>query len=454
MSSYENYKALDFKNLWHPFTQTNLWTTEDPLIVERAEKFELIDVNGRRYLDGISSLWCNVHGHGEPELISALIKQAEKVCHSTLLGQSHTAILELSEKLKTFLPGNLSRLFFADSGSNAVEAALRIAIEYWQKQGAPAATKKTKFVSLESSYHGDTLGAVSVGYSAPFHAALVKALVPAFQISPPHVFRFYQGTSEDEALTRSIAGLKNLFDQHADEIAAFIFEPLVQGAAGIWTQPVEFLREVAALCRAYDVLLIADEVAVGFGKTGKMFAVEHANLQPDLMVIGKGLSAGYLPISAVAATEKIFQGFSGAPEEMKTFFYGQTFCGNPLAAAVSSANLELFKTRDVLTGVASKAKILERLLKEKIEPLAHVDEVRQCGMMIGIELTSSPGKREAYALKAQAAHKVITEARRNGVVIRPLGNVIVLMPALAMPEVDLERLVSVAAESIQAVLGE
>jgi adenosylmethionine-8-amino-7-oxononanoate aminotransferase len=445
----ENLKSIDFRHLWHPFTQTKVWMAEEPLIVERAEGVELIDTNGRRYLDGVSSLWCNIHGHGVPELLDALREQSEKVCHSTLLGLSHRPILELTERLIRVLPSGLDRLFFADSGSTAVEAGIRMCLEWWQKQPGEQGRKKTRLLSLETSYHGDTLGAVGVGYSEAFHRSLLQNIVPALRVPSPHMFRFFEGESEEAATGKSIAALRALLSSRSGEIAAFIVEPLVQGAAGIWTYGEEYLRAAAELCAQFDVLFIADEVATGFGKTGSMFACERAGISPDVLIMGKGLSAGYLPISAAAVTEEIFRGFTGDPEEFKTFYYGQTFAGNPLAARVAAANLDLFESSCLLEHLGPRIEHFHKQLVEKIDPLPHVDEIRIQGVMTGIELTAEPGKRSPYATGSGAAQRVVREARELGAVIRPLGNVMVLMPPLAMKEAELTRLVDITAEAIR-----
>ncbi len=444
--------AIDFKHLWHPFTQTKHWLEDGPpLIVERGEGCELIDVEGKRYLDGVSSLWCNVHGHGVPELNAALHAQVDELCHSTLLGLSHRPILQLTEALVPLLPPGLTRIFYADDGSTAVEAALRIAIEWWQKQERAAAKRKRRFASLEDAYHGDTLGAVGVGYLKSFHRHCDSAVVPALRIPPPHFFRFYEELSEEEATERSLAALDRLLTEHGDELAAFIVEPLVQGAAGILPHSAHFLQELVKRCRAHEVLVIADEVATGFGKTGELFAVQRAAVVPDLLVMGKGLGAGYLPISAVATNEKIFDGFTGDVTEYKTFFYGQTFAGNPLAASVAYANLKLIAANRVLEKLPSKIERLHEALDSLVAPLSHVDEIRRCGVMIGIELTAKPGSREAYPTGMRVPAQIVAEARRRGAIVRPLGNVMVLMPALAMEERDIQRLVEIVAASIAAV---
>lgn len=442
---------IDLTHLWHPFTQQQVWLeNEQPLIIERGEGCTLIDVEGRRYLDGVSSLWCNVHGHGVPELLNALHGQVDKLCHSTLLGLSHVPILELTEKLVRIVPQNLSRVFYSDAGTTAVEAALRMSVEWWQKKGTPAAQKKNKLVSLVGAYHGDTLGAVGVGYSEDLHRDVHSLVVQALRVPPPHVFR---AEGESTALERSLEAIEKLFAERADEIAAFIVEPVVQGAAGIWVQPLEFLLRVAELCKRFNVLLIADEVATGFGKTGKMFAVEHRQIQPDLLVVGKGLTAGYLPMSAVVTTEELFEGFLGEPEELKTFFYGTTFTGNPLAARVASANLDYFISSQLLERLPSRISQLHQLITNELEPLSHVYEVRRCGLMVGIELTKTQGTLVPYPANELVGLRIVQAARKRGAIIRPLGNTVVLMPPLAMKEDELQNLVKITATAIAETLG-
>jgi len=446
-------REIDFKHLWHPFTQQQDWFAADPLIIERGEGVELIDICGRRYLDGVSSLWCNVHGHGVPELRAALHEQVDALCHSTLLGLSHVPVLELTQRLVPLLPKPLERVFYSDSGSAAVEAAIRMSIEWWQKQGG-AASRKTKLVSLFSGYHGDTLGSVGLGYLPAFHRALSPVVVQSLKVNPPHMLRYERGLCAEDALSQSLAEAEQLLAGQQDEIAAFFIEPIVQGAAGIWVQPLEYLQEIVRLCRKHHVLLIADEVATGFGKTGKMFACEHASVEPDIMVIGKGLSAGYLPISAACASEQIFSGFLGEPEKGKTFFFGQTFSGNPLAAKVAAANLDYFAKNRVLEKLPQRIAHFARELRAKAACLSHVFEVRSFGLMAGIELTKTPGTWIPYALNERAGSRIVAAARNKGAIIRPLGNVMVLMPALAMNEEQLSRLVNIAVQAVAEALGE
>lgn len=453
-TEYQRLKRLDFEHLWHPFTQHKLWFEQEPLIVERAQGVELVDTQGRRYLDGVSSLWCNVHGHNVPELVQALREQADRVCHSTLLGLSHPPALDLAALLLRAVPQGLKRVFFSDSGTSAVEAALRMAVEWWQRQPEGAARARHNLASLVEAYHGDTLGSVGVGYVEQFHSVLNHILVRARRVRPPHMFRFYDNRSLAEAEEMSLAELRSFFAREARHLAAFIIEPLVQGAAGMWVHSADFLREVGELCRRHDVILIVDEVATGFGKTGTLFAVEQAGLTPDILVLGKGLTGGYLPLSAAVAQERIFEGFLGEPSDGNALFYGQTFAGNPLAASVAAANLRLIETSQIMARLPARIDALHRALARRIEPLAHVDEVRKVGLMVGIELTAEPGAHRPYDADGRVTWRIVAKARELGAVIRPIGNVIVLMPALAMEEADLERLVEITAASIESVTRE
>ncbi|MDD2942966.1 MAG: adenosylmethionine--8-amino-7-oxononanoate transaminase [bacterium] len=454
MSEAKRLENIDKRHLWHPFTQWKVWSELAPLIVDRGEGVELIDVEGRRYLDGVSSLWCNVHGHSEPALLGALKAQADKVCHSTLLGLTHRPILELAEELAPLLPEGLTRMFFCDSGSNAVEAALRMTLEWWQKKGGTAARRKSAFASLDCAYHGDTLGSVGVGFLADFHHSLESVVVQARRVSPPHVYRFYQGMSDDDALARALLELEEFFEREGDTLASFIVEPLVQGAAGMWIHPAIYLRKLRELCSRHDVFLICDEVATGFGKTGELFACQHAGVLPDLLVMGKGLTGGLLALSAVCVREDVFAGFSAPVEEGKTFFYGQTYAGNPLAAAVAVANLRLLQQRDTLGHVRNVAQWLKEKIEEHLSELPWVDEVRQLGVMTGVELTAEPGSRKAFSAQQLVGVRITQRARELGVIIRPLGNVMVLMPPLCITRDDVSRLVRVTAQSIADVLGQ
>ncbi len=438
----------DHRYLWHPFTQMREWLQEAPLVIERGEGAYLFDVEGRRYLDGVASLWCNVHGHRHPLLDRALQEQLSRVAHSTMLGLTHPTAVALARELVLRSPRSLQRVFYSDSGATAVEIALKLAAQYWQLAGEP---QRTEFASLTEAYHGDTVGAMSVGYSEAFHRFLKPLLFPCHKIDPPHVFRWQRGLSPDAALEAAVRCARELLARHGQRLAALIVEPLVQGAAGMWVHPVEFLRELRELTRRHGTLLICDEVATGFGRTGSLFAVEQAGVEPDVLCLGKGISGGYLPLAATLASEEIFSAFLAPYEDYRAFFHGHTYTGNPLACAVGLASLQVFDETNLLHQVRARAEQLRALLARDIAPLAHVGDVRQCGLMVGIELVEDRKQRSPYPPAQRIGHRVILAARERGVILRPLGNVIVLMPPLCISASQIEELVQVVRESIRAV---
>ena len=441
----------DRRYLWHPFTQRSDWLAEPPLVIERGEGNYLIDTEGTRYLDGVSSLWCNVHGHRKRELDAALAEQAGAIAHTTMLGLANVPATVLAKRLVEIAPASLTRVFYSDAGATAVEIALKLALQYWQLRGD---TRRTRFVSLTEAYHGDTLGAVGVGYSEAFHRFFLPVLSPALKIEPPHVYRWLRGETPERALELAIADAERVFAEHGDEIAALVVEPLMQGAAGMWSQPPGYLSALDAIRRRHGVLLVCDEVATGFGRTGRMFAVEHEGVAPDLLCLGKGLTGGYLPLAATLASEQLFEAVLAPHEAFRAFFHGHTFTGNPLAAAVAVANLDLFETERVIDRVQQRAKLLASLLEERCASLPHVGDIRQAGLMAGLELVLDRERREPYPAAERIGHRVIAVARTRGVILRPLGSVIVLMPPLSIEERELEWLVDVVRQSIQAVKSE
>ena len=440
--------AWDQTYLWHPFTQMQDWLSSEPLIIARGEGNYLIDIDGNRYLDGVSSLWCNVHGHRRPELDAALYAQAAEIAHSTLLGLASVPSIMLAKRLVDIAPPGLTRVFYSDAGATAVEIAIKMAVQYWQLRGE---TRRTQFASLTEAYHGDTLGAVSVGYSEAFHHFYKRLLFPCHKLDPPHVYRWQRRLSEDDALQAALGEAERLLDMHGHELAALIIEPLMQGAAGMWVQPSGYVRALRDMTRRHGVLLICDEVATGFGRTGAMFAVQHEDVAPDLMCVGKGISGGYLPLAATFATEDIFQAFLAPYDEFKTFFHGHTYTGNALACAVALASLDIFENDHLLETVNARAVQLRERLQRDLAPLEHVGDVRQWGLMVGIELVQDRETRHGFPASDRVGIRVIQEARRDGVIIRPLGNVIVLMPPLSIGAGELERLCGVTRAAILRV---
>lgn len=438
----------DHAHVWHPFTQMGEWLAEEPLVIARGEGPYLFDVDGNRYLDGVSSLWCNVHGHRHPTLDAALRAQLDRVAHSTLLGLANVPSVVLARRLVEIAPSGLTRVFYSDAGATAVEIALKMAAQYWQLRGDHA---RTQFAALTESYHGDTVGAVSVGYSEAFHRFLKPMLFPCHKLDPPHVFRWGRGMEPDAAMAAAVAAAEALFAEHGRSLAALIVEPLMQGAAGMWAQPPGYLGALRELTARHGTLLICDEVATGFGRTGRMFAVEHENVAPDILCVGKGISGGYLPLAATLTTEQVFEAFVAPYDEFKAFFHGHTYTGNALACAVALASLDVFERDGVLPATRTRAAELAARLQREFAPLPHVGDVRQWGLMVGIELVEDRTARRPYPVGARIGMRVIREARDHGVLLRPLGNVIVLMPPLCLSAAQLDTLCTVIRDAIVAV---
>ena len=443
----EHLAKLDHENLWHPFTPMQVWLQEQPLIIEKGEGCELIDTRGNRYIDGVSSLWVNIHGHAHPTIDEAVRSQLDQLAHSTFLGLTHPKAIELASKLVEIAPGDLTRVFFSENGAAATEVALKMAYSYWRNLGQ----SRDRFVRLENAYHGDTIGAVSIGGIDRFHQTFKPLLFATESIPSPYCYR----CSLEETYPSCDLACANILDsvlqQHGDTVAAVVVEPLVQGAAGIITAPDGHLRRIARIAAAHGVLLIVDEVATGFGRTGRMFACEHEDVQPDIMCIAKGITAGYLPLSATLSSEKVFEAFLAAPEEHKTLYHGHSYAANPLCCAAALANLQVFDEEQTLEKLRPKIEQLRNLLAPLGEH-RNVGEIRQRGLMVGIELVRDRATKEPFPETCQLGAKVIHATRPRGVIVRNLGDVIVLMPPLTIDEQQLTRLVGAVASSIDEVL--
>jgi adenosylmethionine-8-amino-7-oxononanoate aminotransferase len=439
--------SLDKQHLWHPFTQMQGWDEEDPLIIEAAEGCWLIDDQGRRYLDGVSSLWVNVHGHRKRELDQAVREQLDKVAHSTLLGLASVPSIELAAELIRRAPPGLERVFYSDSGSTSVEVALKMAFQFWRQQGR---SEKRLFVALGEAYHGDTLGSVSVGGMDLFHQIFKPLLFDVLRVPEPYCYRCPLKKHYPGCGIACASEAERLLDERGKEIAALVVEPVMQGAAGMYKQPPGYLKRLEAACRRNDVLLICDEVATGFGRTGKLFACEHDDVRPDLLCLAKGITGGYLPLAATLSSERIYKAFLGPFESKRTFFHGHTYTGNPLACAAALANLKLFDEEHTLDAMRALEPVWEKGLA-KVSALPHVGEVRRAGFMVGIELVRDRETRAEYDYAARMGHQVVLEARKRGVVIRPLGSVVVLMPPLAIRREELQLLLDVVHDSIAKV---
>ena len=450
--STETLRAWDHAHVWHPFTPLADWETSEPLVIDRAEGVYLFDTDGRRYLDGVSSLWCNVHGHRHPTLDAALRAQLDQVAHTTLLGVTHPAAIELARQLVERAPAGLTRVFFSDDGATAVEVALKMAFQYWRQKPRPEPAR-TKFLALGGAYHGDTLGDVSVGGVERFHAVFGPLLFPAVRVPAPHCYRCPLGLSRPDCATACLGEVERALQAHVGAIAAVVVEPLVQGAAGMIVHPDGYLRGLRDLTRKHDTLLIADEVAVGLGRTGTLFACEQEAVSPDFLCLAKGLTGGYLPLAATLTTEEVRSAFLGTALDGKTFCHGHTYGGNPLGAAVALATLRVFDDESTLDVLPAKiARLSQRLEEFARQP--HVGDVRQRGLIAGIELVADVARRTPFEWSEQVGARVCQKARQRGLLIRPLGDVLVVMPPLSITVAQLDGMIDVMMQCTAEVLRE
>ncbi len=447
--SAQQLREWDRRYVWHPFTQHSLWNQSDPIIIVAGQGEFLIDSDGNRYIDGVSSLWCNVHGHGHPMINAAITEQLGRIGHSTLLGLTTPSAIVLARRLVEQAPAGLNKVFFSDDGSTSVEVACKMAFAYFQHRGM---TTRSRFIALRNAYHGDTLGAVSLGGIDLFHKVYRPLLFEAVRAPSPYCYRCELELEPESCGLACADELGHLLERHRDQVAAVVVEPRVQCAGGMITAPLGHLARIRHLCDEYEVLLIADEVATGFGRTGKMFACQQENVTPDLMCLSKGLTAGYLPLAVTLATDEIYNAFLGPIDAAKTFYHGHTFTGNALACAAALASLDVFDRERTLECLPGKIqRIAEHLAG--IAQHDHVGEVRQCGFVGGVELVKDKRTRQPYPYSRQVGAQVCLRARRHGVMLRPLADVIVLFPPLSISLENLDRLMRVVARCIEEVVA-
>ncbi len=437
----------DKRHVWHPFTQMQDWERDEQIIIVKGEGCWLIDSEGGRYLDAVASMWTNVHGHCRPELNDALKEQVDRLEHSTLLGLGSEQSIILAARLAEITPHGLDRFFYSDNGSTAMEVAVKMAYQYQLHSGRP---KWSRFITFRHAYHGDTLGAVSIGGIGIYHSTFKPLMFETILAPSPYCYRCELGYRKETCTMNCIDALEELMVQNAGSVAGVVIEPLLQGAGGMIVQPAGFLTRVRELCDRHDILMITDEVATGFGRTGAMFACQHEDVTPDIMAISKGIAAGYLPLAATVTGEKVYSAFLGAYSELKTFFHGHTFTGNPLACAVALKSLQLFEQDNLLAVVQSKIARLKAGLSD-FSAMPHVGDVRQCGMAAGIELVADKESGSPYPWEEKIGIRVCLEARRRGVFSRPLGNTIVIFPPLVISNSELDLLLTVLQESIRVV---
>lgn len=444
-------KAWDKEYVWHPFTQMEQYNEEDPLIISKGEGSYLFDMEGNKYLDGVSSIWVTVHGHAHPKINAAIKNQLDLVSHSTLLGQANVPSTVLAKKLVDITPKALGKVFYSDDGSTATEAALKMAFQYWQ-QKSPEYKKKIRYISLKEGYHGDTIGSVSVGGVDLFHAIFRPLLFEGFKVSVPYCYRCPLGLSENSCNFACANQVEEILKAHHEEVAAMIMEPEMICAGGMLSVPRGYLMKIREYCDKYNVLLILDEVAVGFGRTGKMFACEHEQVSPDILCLSKGITGGYMPLGATITTDEVYSAFLGGPDEQKKFTHGHSYTGNQLGCAAAVANLEVFEEEQTLENLQSKIELLAQELARFWE-IEQIGDIRQRGFMVGIELVKDRETKEPFPSEDLIGHRIINEARSRGLLLRPIVDTIEIVPHLSTTEEELKVICQKTYESIRAVLA-
>lgn len=440
---------LDRDHVWHPCTQQKDHESLPPIPIARGEGVYLVDVDGNRFIDGVSSWWVNLFGHNHPRLNRALTEQLSRIAHHLFAGFTHAPAVELAARLCRLAPGDLRKVFFADNGSAAVEVALKMSFQYWQQTGRP---DKTRFVSISEAYHGETLGALSVGGCELYRQVYRPILLEGYQAAGPDCYRCPYGQERQSCRTECFESLERLVTEHRTKIAAVIIEPLIQGAAGMRIYPAEYLRKLRALCDACEVHYIADEIAVGFGRTGRLFANEHAGIAPDLLCLSKGITGGYLPLAVTLATDRIYDAFYDDYSSLKAFLHSHSYTGNPLACALAVEVLNIFEEERILESLAPKMRLLDDSA-ESFTSLPHVGEFRRCGMVAAVEMVLEKGGKIPFHWQERRGLEVYRRALAKGALLRPLGNVVYFMPPLTISEGELARLLEIAHEAIAEVTG-
>jgi len=423
----------DLRYIWHPYTQMKDCQNLPPVLIERAEGIKLYDADGNFYYDTISSWWCNIHGHNHPKINQAIKKQLDSLEHVLFAGFTHKTAIILAEKLVSITPRNLTKVFYSDNGSTSTETALKMSFQYWQNTGKK---NKTKFVSLDKAYHGDTLGAMSVGGVEEFNKLFSPLFLPSFKVQSPYCYRCPMGKEKGRCDIDCIGPLAETVKNNSGQIAALILEPLVMGAAGMIVYPKEYLERAAAIVKKYNVHLILDEVATGFGRTGKMFACEHASVEPDFICLSKGITAGYLPLAATLTTDEIYQAFYDDYKNRKTFCHGHTYTANPVACAAAIASLEIFDRQNSLDKAGRIVPILRDGI-EKFASLRFVGDLRHIGLIAGIEIVKDKKSKTPFEANERIGYQIYKKGLENKLLLRPLGNVVYLFLPLCVTKQDL-----------------
>lgn len=442
-----NWIEKDLKYLWHPYTQAKDYESLPPVLIERAEGIKLYDSKGNFYYDTISSWWCNVHGHNHPKIKQAVKDQLDSLEHVLFAGFTHRPAITFAQKLCSLAPPNLTKVFYSDNGSTAVETALKMSFQYWQNIGQK---HKTKFVSLDMAYHGDTVGAMSVAGETAFNSVFAPLLFEGFKVPSPYCYRCPMGKKKQSCDIDCIRPLEDVLKKHNDRIAAIILEPLLMGAAGILVYPAEYLKKAAELAAEFNVHLIADEVATGFGRTGSMFACEKAEVQPDFMCLSKGITSGTLPFAATVTTDEIYNAFYAHYEKQKTFYHGHTYSANPLGCVAAIASLEIFEQEKTLEKLQPLIALLHCEM-EKFRDLPFVGDVRCIGMIAAVELVKDKETAEPFEMSRRIGKQVFEAGLKENLILRPLGNVIYLFLPLCIKRKELDEILSVMFKVIEGL---
>ena len=439
------WQKRDLRYIWHPCSQMKDYEEFPPIVIERGKGAYLYDVDGKSYLDAVSSWWVNLFGHSNDRINTAIRKQLEKLEHVIFANFSHQPAIELAEEIVRITPAGLDKVFFADNGSAAVEVALKMSFHYHQQNGHP---RKTRFVAITDAYHGETLGALSVGDLDLYSKIYKPLLLNTFKAAGPDCYRCPYGKNRDNCDTECFESLERIVEDISGEICGVIIEPLVQCAAGMKIYPPVYLQKLRTLCTKYNIHFIADEIAVGFGRTGKMFACEHAGISPDIMCLSKGITAGYMPFSLVVTTSHVYSAFYAEYKELKAFMHSHSYTGNALACAVARESLRIFAENDVLVQNERRAKIITDKVTALAQDHLHIGEYRHLGMIGALELVEDKISKKAFDWQKRIGYGIYRLALEKGVLLRPLGNVIYFMPPYIVEEDDIDLMVRVAFEAI------
>ncbi len=448
--TYDELAATDLKYIWHPCSQMKDYETLPPIVVERGEGVKLFDKNGKEYIDIVSSWWCNLLGHCNPKINAAVKEQIDTLEHVIFANFTHEPAIKLCEELMKIIPAGLCKFNFSDNGSAAVECSLKMAFQYQYQTGKP---KKQRFMCLTDGYHGETIGALSVGTMDLYAKIYRPMLMDTIRVEAPDCYRCPYGKCRDSCSCECFEHAEKAFEQHADETAAMIVEPLLQGSAGMRMYPPLYLKKLRALCDKYDVLLIADEIATGFGRTGRMFAFNHAGVSPDIMCISKGLTGGYMPMAITITTQEIYNAFYADYSEGKAFMHSHTYSGNPLGCACALAVQRIFRKDNILENASKRAVCLNGKLNERLGGYKHTGEIRHLGLINAIELVKDPTTKESFDSRARTGYRIYKKALERGLLLRPLGDVLYFNPPLTITDTEIDEAIDRCVNAIYDILG-